>query len=75
MNIRRQKTDHRLQYYISHAIKVGSIELELVCPGGNKIHRIILYNFEYHWKQYRIQGAGFITTENCHVHESVAKLK
>ena len=72
----REETDDRLQYHISHAVKVDSIEATLVCLGDIDVHTSLLYNFEHHWKIHRLHELWFQNSGQISlVHESVKKLK
>lgn len=70
-----EEADDRLQYHISHAVKVDGIDIALVCSGDTDVHTSLLYNFEYQWKQYGLRELWFQHNEQISpVHESATAL-
>ena len=53
-----EEADDRLQYHISHAVKVEKFENILVCSGDTDVYTSLLYNYEFNWRKAGLQQNG-----------------
>ena len=44
------EVDDRLQFHISHAVKIDGVEAAIVCSGDTDLNTSLMYNYDNHWR-------------------------